>query len=272
MNPHERFTPSQARAARGLLNWTPVRLAEVAGVEVEAVELFEDHAAELGGADHARLGHASFRAGVSAKPSTLHAGEGVRFRTPEGARARPPPTAQTVIHDANAVRAARLTPSPYAVGAQGRWPLPAPAWGGGRGPLAHGGLRNPQRGPLQLSGEDLRTGPRDASRRGLFLLPIRSNRPRGGGYGRPGARPPASGRRAEPQSARRGRALEARLQGAGSGAGSTCSVGREWERAGDLDPGVAMGKQLRRQSSPALIFRRQVGSSPLPGAYLARSA
>ena len=77
----ERFSPAQSRAARGLLSWTTVRLASVAGFEPEAIELYEAGEGDLSAAELVTLGRAFNQAGVIAI-AEREAGEGVRLRFP----------------------------------------------------------------------------------------------------------------------------------------------------------------------------------------------
>lgn len=79
MRDRERFSPAQCRAGRGLLGWPPERLAQAAGLEPEAVELYEAAEGALAESELARLGGAFAEHGVIALPQNL-AGEGVRFR------------------------------------------------------------------------------------------------------------------------------------------------------------------------------------------------
>ncbi len=85
------FSPAQCRAARGLLAWSQDDLAVRAGLELEAVELFEGCDAELSFKDLSRLYAAIYAAGVRPIEADL-AGEGVRFRRagrqPQGLRPR----------------------------------------------------------------------------------------------------------------------------------------------------------------------------------------
>jgi hypothetical protein len=73
------FSPAQMRAARALLDWPADRLAAAAGLEPEAVELFEQGEGDLAANELARLAVALHRAGVIAIPERW-AGVGVRFR------------------------------------------------------------------------------------------------------------------------------------------------------------------------------------------------
>lgn len=80
------FSPAQSRAARGLLQWPPQRLAELARLEMEAVELFEAGDGDLSGGELRRIGRAFNMHGVIALRGDL-AGPGVRFRKPSSAPA-----------------------------------------------------------------------------------------------------------------------------------------------------------------------------------------
>lgn len=81
MTARSQFSGRQCAAGRALLGLSIDQLAVAAGMEAEAVELFEA-GADLG--DHAllALGEALNAAGVIAKPATIHAGEGVRVSQP----------------------------------------------------------------------------------------------------------------------------------------------------------------------------------------------
>ena len=87
------FPPALCRAARGLLGWSTDRLALAAGLEAEAVELFEAGEGALADNESAAIGEALNRAGVIAIRERL-AGGGVRFSRPascgEIRPARPP--------------------------------------------------------------------------------------------------------------------------------------------------------------------------------------
>lgn len=90
MSKDRRFTPASCRAARGLLAWSAEELARRAGLELEAVELFEAEAGELGLAELARVQAAFDAVDVIAIPERL-AGEGARFRHPRTAFASAAP-------------------------------------------------------------------------------------------------------------------------------------------------------------------------------------
>ena len=77
----ECLSPAQTRAARGLLNWSADRLAAEAGLEHEAVHLFETGVCELGEHELRRLLAAIRGEDVIPVRASL-AGEGVRFRRP----------------------------------------------------------------------------------------------------------------------------------------------------------------------------------------------
>lgn len=84
MRPRLSFSPAQVRAARGLLDLSASRLAHMAGLETEAVELYEAGQGGLAGDEFAALAnalHAKGR-GVIAIPAA-DAGEGVRFARPQ---------------------------------------------------------------------------------------------------------------------------------------------------------------------------------------------
>lgn len=83
MRPRLNFSPRQSRAARALLDMPADRLASIAGLEAEAVELFEAGQGELSAADHEALCEALYGDGwgVIAIRDAL-AGEGVRFARP----------------------------------------------------------------------------------------------------------------------------------------------------------------------------------------------
>lgn len=84
MRARETFSPAQCRAARGLLNWTREDLAHYAGIELEAVEIYEAGAADLDRDELVNLGRVFTGAGVVALPARL-AGEGVRLSRSHGA-------------------------------------------------------------------------------------------------------------------------------------------------------------------------------------------
>jgi transcriptional regulator with XRE-family HTH domain len=77
------LTPAQLRAARGLLKWTQVDLAEKSGVHVNSIKSFET------GSDPKRstllaLEITLRRAGVVLIDADATHGEGVMFRAPGG--------------------------------------------------------------------------------------------------------------------------------------------------------------------------------------------
>ena len=80
MRPKLNFSPAQVRAGRALCDLTAAQLADMAGLEAEAVELFESGQGELSPGEHEALCRALYAdgAGVVALPAQL-AGEGVRF-------------------------------------------------------------------------------------------------------------------------------------------------------------------------------------------------
>jgi hypothetical protein len=83
MRPRERYSPAQCRAARGLLAWPREDLAAQAGLDVDAVELFETEAGDgLAEIELAAIGAAFARSGVIATPQK-RAGAGVRFAKPK---------------------------------------------------------------------------------------------------------------------------------------------------------------------------------------------
>jgi hypothetical protein len=81
MREREQFPPALCRAARGLLGWSIDQLAGEAGLEAEALELFEGQDGELAESEMAHIGHAFNRAGVIVIPERM-AGPGVRFAWP----------------------------------------------------------------------------------------------------------------------------------------------------------------------------------------------
>lgn len=81
MTSKESFSPAQCRAGRGLLDWSADDLARRAGLECEAVELFERGEGDLSVRDRQAIGRAFGAAGVIAKAEGS-AGEGVRFSRP----------------------------------------------------------------------------------------------------------------------------------------------------------------------------------------------
>lgn len=83
MRPRLNFSPAQARAGRVLCDLTPGRLAELAGLESEAVELYESGEGELSPEEHEALCEALYADGwgvIAIQPDL--AGEGVRFARP----------------------------------------------------------------------------------------------------------------------------------------------------------------------------------------------
>lgn len=83
MRPRLRFSPAQVRAARALLDLSAERIAELAGLEPEAVELYESGHCDLGASELAALAFALYAGGwgVIAIPAA-DGGEGVRFARP----------------------------------------------------------------------------------------------------------------------------------------------------------------------------------------------
>jgi transcriptional regulator with XRE-family HTH domain len=76
------FTPSQSRAARGLLHWTQADLAEKAGVGLSGVRDFETERREVSADLQAAIRSALETAGVDMIP-TNGGGPGVRLRAPD---------------------------------------------------------------------------------------------------------------------------------------------------------------------------------------------
>ncbi len=88
MRPRLKFSPAQVRAGRALRGPTAEQLAAVAGLEPEAIELYEHGEGELSPAEHSALGEALYAdgEGVIAIPAN-YGGEGVRLaRAPDPAR------------------------------------------------------------------------------------------------------------------------------------------------------------------------------------------
>ena len=81
------FSAAQTRAARGLLDWSAGRLARAAGLEREAIGLFETGNGDLAHEDARRLGATLYAAGVLPIAADL-GGEGVRLRRPFRTQAR----------------------------------------------------------------------------------------------------------------------------------------------------------------------------------------
>ena len=81
------ISPSQCRAARGLLDWTQQELADAARIGVATVRLFEGNAAESRHATLAVLRRAFESAGVEFIDEN-GGGPGVRLRKRQ--RAKPP--------------------------------------------------------------------------------------------------------------------------------------------------------------------------------------
>lgn len=80
MRPRLNFSPAQVRAGRVLCDLTTDRLAEMAGLEAEAVELYETGEGQLSPEEHEALGEALYADGwgvIAIQPDL--AGEGVRF-------------------------------------------------------------------------------------------------------------------------------------------------------------------------------------------------
>jgi len=83
MRPRLNFSPRQSRAARALLDIGVERLAELAGLEPEAVELFEAGDGELSPREHGALGMAIYDDGRGVIAlQECDGGEGVRFARP----------------------------------------------------------------------------------------------------------------------------------------------------------------------------------------------
>lgn len=83
MRPRLNFSPRQSRAARGLLGIGAERLAQLAGLEPEAVELFEAGEGELSLPERVALGSALYGGGEGVIAiQECHGGEGVRFARP----------------------------------------------------------------------------------------------------------------------------------------------------------------------------------------------
>ncbi|MDI6623174.1 MAG: hypothetical protein QME55_00460 [Brevundimonas sp.] len=83
MRPRLNFSPRQSRAARALLDWDAARLAQLAGLEVEAVELFEAGEGDLSAAEHEALCTAIYGDGWGVIAiQECDGGEGVRFAKP----------------------------------------------------------------------------------------------------------------------------------------------------------------------------------------------
>lgn len=79
----ETFLPDQSRAARGLLAWSRAEAAQRAGLEVEALELYEAEQGGLAETELERLGRAYYGdgSGVIATRDKI-AGRGVRWAKP----------------------------------------------------------------------------------------------------------------------------------------------------------------------------------------------
>lgn len=88
MRPRLSFSPAQVRAARGLLDLPSSRLADMAGLETEAVELYEAGQGELADDEFAALAQALYAEGWGVIAIPAHdGGEGVRFARPLGGNA-----------------------------------------------------------------------------------------------------------------------------------------------------------------------------------------
>lgn len=96
MRPRLNFSPAQVRAGRALRNLSAGQLAELAGLEPEAVELFESEQGDLSPSEHEALCRALYAngAGVFAVHGDL-AGEGVRFVRRGAPVTRPAPALPT---------------------------------------------------------------------------------------------------------------------------------------------------------------------------------
>lgn len=81
------FSSAQCRAARGLLDWSQERLAIAAGLDLDELQAFESDQGELDNPQAAALAAVFTDAGVIPLDAAW-AGEGVRFRSPDGAHAR----------------------------------------------------------------------------------------------------------------------------------------------------------------------------------------
>ncbi len=102
------FSPRQSAAGRALLDWDIERLAQLAGLEPEAVELFEAGQGELSASEHEALGVALYADGWGVIAiQECDGGEGVRF-------ARPRALAAMLLERMG------LRPTPSVGGARGR--------------------------------------------------------------------------------------------------------------------------------------------------------
>jgi len=79
--------PAQCRAARGLLNWTQERLADIAGVSRSTIKDFECHRHALHRSSEGLLMRAFEKGGVEFL-SEENAGLGVRLKPQRGNRRR----------------------------------------------------------------------------------------------------------------------------------------------------------------------------------------
>jgi hypothetical protein len=106
MRPRLNFSPRQSRAARALLGIGVERLAELAGLEPEAVELFEAGDGELAAREHEALCNAIYGGGWGVIAiQECDGGEGVRFARPRAMA--------TILFD-------RLSPRPAVPSREGR--------------------------------------------------------------------------------------------------------------------------------------------------------
>ena len=76
------FSPSQLRAARGLVAWSRERLAEASGVSVIAIKTFENGNSDPRMSTMTALRSALLKAGVIFTDATDERGPGVAFRKP----------------------------------------------------------------------------------------------------------------------------------------------------------------------------------------------
>lgn len=74
------MSPSQCRAARGLLKWTQPKLAEVSGIGLSTINRYENETRPPRAEAVRRLRAALERAGVEFIPNNADGGVGVRLR------------------------------------------------------------------------------------------------------------------------------------------------------------------------------------------------
>jgi ribosome-binding protein aMBF1 (putative translation factor) len=82
-NLHRRFTPGQLRAARATLDWSQPKLAEMSGVHINCIKLFELQRSKPTWSTIAQLEQTLKKAGVVFIDGDDQFGPGVRLREPQ---------------------------------------------------------------------------------------------------------------------------------------------------------------------------------------------